>query len=112
MSQTDEKLNNFFKKAFDNIIYDFIGTIDENTLKEVFEDSYEQSTINKNAFENNIQYKGMIKMIDTINEIETKSKKIDNILTDSSHYLRGSQLIELNKTLNKQKRKLICNFHI
>lgn len=52
--------------------------------------------------------------IQLIDEIEAKSKNelIDKILIDSEHYLRGSQLIELNKTLNKQKRKLICNFHI
>ena len=41
--------------------------------------------------------------IQLIDEIEAKSKNelIDKILIDSEHYLRGSQLIELNKTLNK-----------
>ena len=39
---------------------------------------------------------------DTINAIQGKCKHdlIQNILEESSHYLKGSQLMELNRTLN------------
>jgi len=40
---------------------------------------------------------------DTINTLQGKAKHdlIQNILEESSHYLKGSQLMELNRTLNK-----------
>ena len=35
------------------------------------------------------------------NQIRAKAELTNNILEESSHYLKGSQLMELNKTFNK-----------
>ena len=34
-------------------------------------------------------------------QVQAKTELTNNILEESSHYLKGSQLMELNKTLNK-----------
>lgn len=46
---------------------------------------------------------GLLTNTGVINELQVKAKTdlTNNILEDASHYLKGSQLMELNKTLNK-----------
>lgn len=47
---------------------------------------------------------GLLTNTGVINELQVKAKTdlTNNILEDASHYLKGSQLMELNKTLNEQ----------
>lgn len=48
---SDEYLINFFNNAFDYIESDFLKSLDDDNIKEIFEDSYGRASIIENAFE-------------------------------------------------------------